>query len=381
MLKLLLPLALYSLLGSNVAIAQTSTALTPDALPGNYLLLKQQMTYPDSWLSGHFKHFTKWRDHARQVVRDSLLTPDSKRAFNAEVIGRQQRSGYRAEKISFNLTDESRVAAFLLTPDTPGPHPAVLMLHDHGARFDIGKEKMIKPWGDQTVLASAQQWADKYFSGRFPGDELAKRGYVVLAVDALGWGERGPITYEQQQALASNFFNLGRSLAGTMAYEDIRQIDFLATLPQVDRHRIGVVGFSMGAFRAWQLAALSDKVAATAAISWFGTYHGLMTPGNNVLRGQSSFYMLHPGLPARLDIPDIASIAAPRPLLLFNGGQDTLFPRESVEDAYKKVHSVWRSQKAELNLTTRLWPELGHVFVQEQQDAAFTWFDTWLKPR
>jgi dienelactone hydrolase len=368
----------------STAYTQASSAsqpITDDALPGNYLLLKQQMTYPDSWLSGHYKHFPKWRSHARTLLRDALLTPDSKRAFHPEVIDQQQRSGYKAQKIRFTLTDESRVNALLLLPDTPGPHPAVLMLHDHGARFDIGKEKMVKPWGDQAVSASAQQWADKYFSGRFPGDELARRGYVVLSVDALGWGERGPVTYEQQQALASNFFNLGRSLAGTMAYEDMRSVDFLATLPMVDSRRIGVVGFSMGAFRAWQLAALSDKVAATAAISWFGTYQGLMTPGNNVLRGQSSYYMLHPGISARLDIPDIAGIAAPRPLLLFNGGKDTLFPSESVEAAYDKVHRIWRSRQAELNLRTQLWPELGHVFVQEQQEAAFAWLDQWLRPR
>ncbi len=97
------------------------------------------------------------------------------------------------------------------------------------------------------------------------------------------------MVYEQQQALASNYFNLGRSLAGEVAYEDMRTVDFIASHPQVDNQHIGVVGFSMGGFRAWQLAALSDKVAATAVISWFGTYNGLMQPRNNVLRGQSAF--------------------------------------------------------------------------------------------
>ncbi len=175
---------------------------------------------------------------------------------------------------------------------------------------------MIRPWGDSAKLASAQAWSDKFFSGKFVGDELAKRGYVVFSIDSIGWGDRGPMSYERQQALASNFFNLGRSLAGTMAYEDMRTVDFMTTLPSVDRKRIGVLGFSMGAYRAWQLAALSDQVAATAAISWFGNYKGLMTPDNNVLRGQSSFYMLHPGIANKLDFPDIASLAAPRPMLL-----------------------------------------------------------------
>ncbi|PWC15915.1 hydrolase [Brenneria roseae subsp. americana] len=354
-------------------------AITDEGLPSFYTQLKQQMTYPDSWLSGNYTDFGLWKSEARQTLRALLLTPDATQDFAPQTLDRQDRGSYTAEKVAFNLTDESRVNALLLTPKTPGPHPAVILLHDHGSKFDIGKEKMIKPWGNAEQLASAQAWADKFFTGRFVGDELAKRGYVVLAVDALGWGERGPIKYEQQQALASNFFNLGRSLAGLMAYEDTRSIDFLASLEQVDDKRIGVVGFSMGAYRAWQLAALSDRVAATAAVSWMGTYEGLMTPGNNVLRGQSAFYMLHPGLPARMDFPDVASIAAPRPMLLFNGGQDKLFPHSAVAAAYAKMHKVWQSQQADSKLETKIWPELGHVFYQEQQEDIFIWLDRWLK--
>jgi hypothetical protein len=39
----------------------------------------------------------------------------------------------------------------------------VLLLHDHGSKFDIGKEKLVRPWHDDTRLASAQAWADTYF--------------------------------------------------------------------------------------------------------------------------------------------------------------------------------------------------------------------------
>ncbi|MFS2222946.1 dienelactone hydrolase family protein [Pantoea sp. B65] len=359
---------------------QTS-AVTADGLPVFYPELKQQLTYPDSWLSGNFNNFAAWKIAARQKLRAMLLTPDSQRAFAPATIDSEDRGSYLAEKVAFNITDQSRVAALLLTPKTPGPHPAIILLHDHGAKFDIGKEKVIKPWGDAGKLASAQAWADKFFSGRFVGDELASRGYVVLATDAIGWGDRGPLKYEQQQALASNFFNLGRSLAGEMAYEDLRATDFLASLQQVDARRIGVVGFSMGAMRAWQLASLSDKVAATVAISWMGTYDGLMTPGNNVLRGQSAFYMLHPGLPAHFDFPDVASVAAPHPMLVFNGGKDQLFPVNAVQGAYDKMHRVWQSQQADDKLETKIWPQLGHVFYLEQQTEVFSWLDRWLAPR
>lgn len=354
-------------------------AITADSLPLFYPRLKEQMIYSDSWLAGTYADFAQWRNDTRKTLRQALLTPDSMVDFAAEKRGRQDRGSYIAEEITLNITDESRVLGILLTPKIPGPHPAVVLLHDHGSKFDIGKEKMIRPWTDPARLASAQAWADRFFSGKFIGDELAKRGYVVFAIDAIGWGDRGPVTYEQQQALASNFFNLGRSLAGAVAYEDMRTVDFLATLAFVDRRRIGALGFSMGAYRAWQTAALSDKVAATAAISWFGGYQGLMAPGNNVLRGQSAFYMLHPGMASRLDFPDIASLAAPRAMLLFNGGQDRLFPPHSVKQAYGKVRAIWRSQNAQQQLVTRIWPDLGHVFYQEQQDVVFSWLDSRLK--
>lgn len=349
-------------------------------LPASWQQLKVQMTYPDSWLSGNYRHFDQWREHARTLLRQSLLTPTSASPFTPQTLMSEDRGTYRAEKLAFNVTDENRIAALMLTPKSAGPHPAIVLLHDHGSKFDIGKEKLIRPLRDAARLASAEAWADKFFSGRFIGDELAQRGYVVIAIDSPGWGDRGPMTYEQQQALASNYFNLGRSLAGEVAYEDLRTVDFLSTLKEVDNKRIGVLGFSMGGFRAWQLAALSDKVAATAAISWFGTWNGLMQPGNNVLRGQSAFYMLHPGLAGHLDIPDIASIAAPRPMLIYSGGQDKLFPAAAVNDAFTKVHSVWASQNAQDKLETRTWPELGHVFYQEQQDEVFPWLDKWLKP-
>ena len=349
-------------------------------LPASWQQLKAQMTYPDSWLSGHYRDFEQWRQQARTLLRQSLLTPASTLPFAPQTLMRENRGAYTAEKLAFNVTDDNRIAALMLTPKSPGPHPAIVLLHDHGSKFDIGKEKLIRPWSDAARLASAQAWADKFFSGRFIGDELAQRGYVVIAIDSPGWGDRGPMVYEQQQALASNYFNLGRSLAGEVAYEDLRTVDFVSTLTAVDNTRIGVLGFSMGGFRAWQLAALSDKVAATAVISWFGTWRGLMHPGNNVLRGQSAFYMLHPGLSGRLDIPDIASIAAPKPMLIYSGGKDKLFPAEAVNDAFAKLHTVWGSQNAQDKLETKTWPELGHVFYKEQQDEVFPWLARWLKP-
>ncbi|MDF3263122.1 hydrolase, partial [Escherichia coli] len=128
-------------------------------------------TYSDSWLSGHSHNFNQWRQQARMLLRQSLLTPASTIPFAPQTLMREDRGTYIAEKLAFNVTDDNRIAALMLTPKSPGPHPAIVLLHDHGSKFDIGKEKLIRPWSDAARLASAQAWADKFFSGRFIGDE------------------------------------------------------------------------------------------------------------------------------------------------------------------------------------------------------------------
>jgi len=340
--------------------------------------LKAEMDFPLAWANNRGATFSAWKRRARAKVEELLWQSEDRSPYDVEIVDEQPRDGYRQRLILFNVTRHSRVLASMLVPDGPGPFPAALVLHDHGAKFDIGKEKLIEPWYDDTRRASAQAWADEYFTGRFVGNQLAARGYAVVSVDALGWGDRGGLDYAGQQALASNLFNLGSSLAGLMAHEDVRTAAMMATLPEIDKRRIAAVGFSLGGYRAWQVAALSNDIAATVSVCWMTALKEMMVPGNNTLRGQSAYYMLHPGLYRYLDIPDVASIAAPKPMLLFDGETDPLFTAAGVSAAYAKMRAVWASQRSESRLRTRTWPGLGHVFVQEMQDEAFTWLDHWL---
>ncbi|MYW66559.1 alpha/beta fold hydrolase [Streptomyces sp. SID8379] len=348
-------------------------------LPDFHQLLKDELDFPLAWGRSPVRDFGAWRRTARAKVEELLLVDGQRDVpYAPEYASPAQGDGYRRELVTLSLTRYERVRGALLTPDGPGPFPAVLLLHDHGAKFDIGKEKFVRPWYDDTRLASAEAWAAKYFTGRFVGDELARRGYAVLCLDAYGWGDRGPVAYDQQQALASNFYNLGSSLAGLTAREDARAAAFLAGLDRVDARRVAAVGFSMGAYRAWQTAALSDHVAAAVSVCWMTGLREMMVPGNNTLRGQSSYYMLHPGLARHLDIPDVASIAAPRPMYFLDGADDTLFTSEGVEAAYARMRAVWRSRKAGDRLRTETWPGLGHVFVEPMQDAVLDWLDATL---
>ena len=339
--------------------------------------LAERLTFPLSWLSGSYEDFGQWRRAARKRVMACLLAPPPSAPFDPVVIAEQDRGSYVARKLVFNVTGDSRVLAFMLVPKGRGPFPAVLVLHDHGARFDIGKEKVIKPL-DNDRLESATQWVNECYGGRWIGDELARRGYVCFSTDALNWSDRGGAGYEGQQALAANLLHLGMSWAGLIAHEDLRAAEFLASRPEVDRHRVGAMGLSMGAFRTWQVSALSDRIAAGCAICWMATAKGLMVPGNNQTRGQSSYAFTHPGLFNYLDYPDVASLACPKPMLFYNGEEDGLFPVPSVREAYAKMRRVWESQKAGDRLETKLWP-VPHVFNVEMQEQAFAWLDRQLK--
>ncbi len=354
----------------------------PTGLEGNlpifYDHLKNKLTFPLSWTSGNYHNFQQWRQKARDKVKECIADTWDQTPFDPEIITEKNRGTYTTRKITFNLTAASRVPALMLIPKGNGSFPAVLLLHDHGSKFDIGKEKVIKPLNDDSKLESALAWSNKLYGGSFIGDELAARGYCVLAVDALGWSDRGVIAYEAQQGLACNLLNLGISLAGLTAYEDLRAAEFLASLPEVDQDKVATVGLSMGAFRAWQLAAVSDTVKAGMAICWMTTLKGVMVPGNNIIRGQSAFYMTHPGLARYLDYPDVASVASPKPMLFYHGELDTLFPLESVQEAFQKMRQVWQSQKADDKLETKIWPGLKHEFTQDQQKEAFQWLDRWM---
>ena len=116
-------------------------------MPVFYEQLKQQLTYPAAWGKSTTKDFGKWRIETRNIVMECMQNlPPAPSKYDMSVVGTEQRAGYEARKIWFNVSEWSRIPAYLLVPDGKGPFPAVIMLHDHGAHFSIGKEKMVQEW-------------------------------------------------------------------------------------------------------------------------------------------------------------------------------------------------------------------------------------------
>lgn len=353
-------------------------------LPVYYDRMKSLLTYPMSWQSQKDKDFDMWKKRAREVLFECMdiiqPAPDD---YDMKVIDSEQRQGYRALKIEFNISKWSRVFAYLLVPDGDGLFPSVVMLHDHGAHFLIGKEKMVRPFNvDKEIMSDADLWILKCYDGRYVGDYFAMNGYVVLSVDALFWGDRGckeGADYDRQQALASNFMQMGTSWGAYINMDDMRSVEFLASLPFVDNDRIGCLGFSMGAYRSWMLSSMTDIVKVSASVCWMNTTDCLMTVDNNQNKGGSAYSMLLPSIRKYLDYPHVASIACPKPSLFFNGNQDKLFPVTGVTDAYRQMKEVWDSVGASDKLVTKMWDE-KHFFNKKMQDEVLDFFNKWLKP-
>lgn len=347
-------------------------------MPLFYEQLKKSLTYPMAWGNAPEKDFGKWREQAREKLLECIQPAPPVAPYDMKVIATEKRKGYEAQKVVFNVSEYSRVPAYLLVPEGKGPFPAVLLLHDHGAHFTIGKEKMVRPFGvSEIVMKDADNWAVGCYDGQYVGDYLAENGYVVLALDALFWGERGRkeyARYDSQQALSANLLQMGMSWGGLIAWDDIRSAEFLASLPQVDKEKVATMGFSMGAHRAWMTMAATDAVKAGAAVCWMNTTDSLMTMTNNQNKGGSAYAMLVPNIRRYMDYPHVASIACPKPMLFTNGKKDKLFPVEGVEAAYDTMRKVWDSQGAGEHLQTKLY-DLPHFCSKEIQKAILDFFN------
>lgn len=315
--------------------------------------------------------------------RDSLYVPVVGKSVRSgmKVVEKERRDGYECHYIEFSVARAERISAYLLVPDKASivrRCPAVVMLHDHGARFDIGKEKLVKPMtsvlakgADDHIMHSSRQWIDKNFDGVYLADSLASLGYVVLVADALYWGERSSedaqrwselnfadpdgglseglsskerkalikelknTVYDGQKLLYDSLYADGVIWAEKMLRDDVASVQLLRRLPFVDRRNIGAFGFSMGAHRCWMLSALCKDVKCGVALSW-------MTSLDREERMKPSDYSMAV-MPMReqLDFGDIGIWLAPKPMLFLNGTSDHLFPKEKVEVAFAKLQSYY----------------------------------------
>jgi len=277
------------------------------------------------------------------------------------VLRRKEEPDRIAEWVEYESEPGDVVPAILLIPRrrTP-PLPAVICHHQHAGQYDLGKSEVVG-WAGNPQQAYAA--------------ELCARGYVTLAPDTVGFEDRahprlsGP---DYERFLAYELLVKGFTLQGKMIWDVMRALDYLASRPEVDGERIGMIGHSMGAAETWFSMSLEPRIKVGAASCATTTYVDIL--GAEAIHNPG-FYV--PGVLKWGDIPEIVSMIAPRPLLVLNGEKDWRFPVAGAKQVVNRAGMLYRRLGRPEGLELFVSPG-GHEFTDEMRRRAYHWFDRWL---
>lgn len=370
-------------------------------LNGYYQTREQELSY----MSDKWADFEQWKVMACSKIFELLSYFPEAADLDARTVETFKRDGYRQEEIEFNTAKDVRVKGTLLIPEGGGKHPAIVALHDHSAVYYFGREKIVEQENEPEILKRFKQ--DSY-SGRSWANEAAKIGYVVLCIDAFYFGSRkfdidqiaeeiirpylsklesnpvgtdgyielvNQICSDLEYLLVKHIFMSGTTWPGIIFHDDRKCVDYLYTRNEVDTSRIGCCGLSLGGFRSAHLAALDSRIKCCVAAGWMPTFGSLLF---NNLRYHT--YMVYvPGLSAHMDIPDVASLAAPNPLFIQQCSRDKLYSIEGMEHACVKISNVYEKLGIGCRFKSGFYDN-KHEFNLQMQLDAFEWLDTWLKP-
>lgn len=276
------------------------------------------------------------------------------------------------ERISYNVEPDERVPAYLFVPRDlrPGERRAgIFAHHQHAGQFHLGKSEVAGLAGNPEQAYAL---------------ELARRGYVVLAPDAICFEERSPYhgnldrPSEPDAGRNSERFEFtrrvlyGSCLQTKMVWDMQRGLDYLASRPEVDAARLGCIGHSLGGQQTLFLAALDERVRAAVSSCGFASMQAVLRDGINHNLG-----LYVPGWLEHGDVGELLAEVAPRPFLALNGAADRIFPIDGLEDSYAVARPAYEAAGGPERLDLGIYPG-GHGFTDEMRERAYAWLDRWL---
>ena len=185
-----------------------------------------------------------------QEVAGPLPGGERRVPLDVQVVSTHQEPGFVRKKITFATEPGDRVPAWLLIPDgsraagASPRRPAVLCLHQTVA---IGKDEPVGLGGNPDLRYAM---------------ELARRGYVAIAPDYPNFGE-----------YKIDVYKLGYASATMKAiWNNLRAVDVLCGLEEVDADRIGVIGHSLGGHNAIFTALFEPRIQAVVSSCGFNAF-------------------------------------------------------------------------------------------------------------
>jgi len=302
-------------------------------------------------------------ERRKQKVRATLLEildglPDYNGPLNPKITGQIQAEGYTIEKVLFQSLPNFYVTGDLYRPNQPGRYPAIL--------FQSGHTQEGKP---EPQRAAAN---------------LALKGFVVLATDPIGQGEReqsydpqlsGPLggwsVPEHIQAGAQCIL-IGESAARYFIWDAKRGIDYLVSRPDVDPTRLGAAGCSGGGALTTFIGALDPRLKAVIPACYPNSYQLLFSGPD------PDTEMVFPHfLASGLDVADYVELTAPTPWLI-QATEGDYFTPAGTRLVYEEARHWYGIYGAEDKLAFFVGPG-PHGTPLVSREAVYQWMIRWLK--
>jgi Dienelactone hydrolase and related enzymes len=299
----------------------------------------------------------------QQAVRAKILAligglPDYSGPLNAKVTGQIEMPRYVIEKVIFESLPKIFITANVYRPKEPGRYPGVLMPLGH---WDNGKPAV------QEIAAN-----------------LAMKGFVALAYDPLGQGERrqgydprlraalAGSSVDQHLMAGGQSQLMGGSFARYRIWDAKRALDYLVSRPDVDTARIGCTGCSGGGTVTTYISALDPRIKVAAPACYINTFRLLFSgPTGDSEQTIAGF------LAAGLDLPDYIELFAPKPYLIVSTEAD-FFPIAGAKQAYEEARSWYSLFGAGDKVQWAVGPG-GHGTPHEVRERIYEWMIRWLK--
>jgi dienelactone hydrolase len=280
---------------------------------------------------------------------------------------------YTAYRVWFDTLPGVQSYGILLVPKQPGRKPALVCLHGH-----LGTPEIVAGLLADDVVKKAA------YHGF--GRTAVQRGYVVWCPMIQGYYSEEHEPHEgpdakgrdllQKKALLS-----GGTLMGLEVAKIRRGVDFLQTLPDVDRDRIGIYGLSKGGHYTLYSAGLETRFKVAVISGWFNERRKKLTaakdednPSPFLPRVHRSEYYLK-DLLDRFGDAELAWLIAPRPVMIEAGTQDDSVNYKFAREEFRRVESVY----GKLHLSDRARFAQFEGPHEINGTESFPFIDRWLK--
>ncbi len=276
----------------------------------------------DAFRGNSLDEFRMWQNREREILGKLIGLGYMEKCPLNPVIEETKKveNGIIREKVILQVEPETYMPVYILIPEGGGRKPCFIAFPGH---MSGGKYSVAGCYDIPAVREKIDLFHYDY------GMRLARMGYVALCPDCRGFGERRDEAMQgdsDAHVTGSTCFQLshmaeplGETVIGMFVWDAMRLIDYIFERDEWDTGLLGCIGFSGGGMQALWTSALDERVRQAVISGYlYGYRDSLLTLNGNC----SCNYVPH--LFEHVDMGDIGSLIAPRPLLIQSCREDSL---------------------------------------------------------